>query len=90
DGLVLLDMQDSDVYFDTKETIYSLKSLGILVVEWNAIRDFPKLEDRYQKPKATYIAYKDYYVCSINRINLNKEISDYVLSKFERYRNLPI
>ncbi len=90
DGLVLLDMQDSDVYFDTKETIYSLKSLGILVVEWNAIRDFPKLEDRYQKPKATYIAYKDYYICSINRINLNKEISDYVLSKFERYRNLPI
>ncbi len=90
DGLVLLDMQDSDVYFDTKETIHSLKSLGILVIEWNAVRDFPNFEDRYQKPKATYIAYKDYYVCSINRINLNKEISDYVLSKFERYRNLPI
>lgn len=90
DGLVLLDMQDSDVYFDTKETIHSLKSLGILVIEWNAVRDFPNLEDRYQKPKVTYIAYKDYYICSINRINLNKEISDYVLSKFERYRNLPI
>ncbi|MDT2661215.1 hypothetical protein P7E02_15175 [Enterococcus hulanensis] len=87
DGLVLLDMQDSDVYFDTKETIHSLKVLGIIVVEWNAIRDLPLLDERYQKPKVTYIAYKDYYVCSVQRVNLNKEVSDYVLSKFDRYRD---
>lgn len=90
DGLVLLDMQDSDVYFDTKETIHSLKKLGIIVIEWNVVRDLPDVEDRYQKPKVTYLAYKDFYVCSIQRINLNEEVSDYVLSKFDNYRNLPL
>lgn len=90
EGLVLLDMQDSDVYFDTKETIHTLKRLGIIVVEWNAVRDLPLLDERYQKPKVTYIAYKDYYVCSVQRINLNKEVSDYVLSKFDRYREKPL
>lgn len=90
EGLVLLDMQDSDVYFDTKETIHSLKRLGIIVIEWNVVRDLPDVEDRYQKPKVTYLAYKDFYVCSIQRINLNEEVSNYVLSKFDGYRNLSL
>lgn len=82
-----LNMEDSNVYFDTRETIYSLEKLGVVVVEWKTEGKLKNKEDRYEKIVVTYTAHPGgYYSSRINRVNLNKEVSDFVLSKFGTYQ----
>lgn len=85
DGEIIFDLQDSDVYFDIKETIYSEKGLQSITVSWK--NDTVLTEDsRYKEIIVKYTAFNGYFSTHFLRANTRKEIYNYVLPKFNDFK----
>lgn len=83
-----LDLQDSSVYFDTKESIYNDKKLSSITVSWVNKSQFK--DDRFTTINVKYSAYKNCYITHFLRYNVREEIYNYVLPKFDEYKRKPI
>lgn len=82
------DIQNSDIYFDIKETIYLVKKLQSIVVVWKNDVALPK-DDRYKEVRVRYTAYNGFYETHFQFINVRKEVAEYVLPKFDEFKRRP-
>ena len=82
------DLQDSSVYFDTKESIYNDRELSSITVSW--VNKSTLDDDRFDTIDIRYSAYKNFYVTHFLRYNVREEIYDYVLPKFNEYKRKPL
>lgn len=87
-------INECDVYFDTKETVHSVKRLKAIWIDWIKIdisfKENPNGEEEEvrttKKIKVKYEAYDGFFVTHFLRKNVSKEDYDYVLPKFEEYK----
>lgn len=79
------DLQDSDVYFDIKETIYLVQQLQSITVSWKNA-DVLVDDSRFSNINVTYSAFDGFYVTHFKGIKVRKEIYNYVLPKFEEFK----
>lgn len=83
-----LNLQDSDVYFDTKESIYRKKELSMVTVAWNNQSGLE--DDRFNTIEVRYSAYQGFYITHFLKYNVRGELYDYVLPKFNEYKRKSI
>ncbi|WVE62165.1 hypothetical protein VXJ28_07195 [Enterococcus faecium] len=83
-----LDLQDSDVYFDTKESIYFDQELSSIVVSW--VNKSELKDDRFDNIEVRYTCYREFYITHFLRYNVREEIYEYVLPKFDEYKRKPL
>ncbi|QIL50521.1 hypothetical protein G7084_03845 [Weissella coleopterorum] len=84
-----LDLQDSDVYFDTKDSIHIEKALKSITIRWDIPDEILPKDDRTKYLNVRYTAYKRYYITHFIKMNVREEVAEYVLPKFEWYRKIP-
>lgn len=84
------DFQDSDVYFDIKDTIHIDKALKAISVTWKSPESLLPSDNRSKLIRIRYTVYKRFYVTHFENINIRKETFDYVLQKFDKYKRLPL
>lgn len=85
---VEINLEDSDVYFDTRESIHQLQEIDSINIKWNILKEVDKadlLDDRYHTVEVKYVARNNYYLTQFIRFNVSKEVYDIVLPKFEKY-----
>ncbi|KRN83805.1 hypothetical protein IV75_GL000970 [Carnobacterium maltaromaticum] len=88
-------IDECDVYFDTKETVHSVKRLKAIWIDWIKINVSVKRNRNGEeneikttnKIKVKYEAYDGFFVTHFIRKNVSKEDYDYVLPKFDEYKN---
>lgn len=83
-----IDFQESDVYFDTKDTIHLAKRLKSITIQWKLPKYLLDIDDRIEFLPVKYTVYGQFYVTHIERFNLLQEVAEYVLPKFEDYKRL--
>lgn len=83
-----LDLQDSDVYFDTKESIYRMEKLPSVTVKWINNSDF--VDDRFDYIEVRYTACQGFYITHFLRYNVREELFNYVLPKFDEFKRRPL
>lgn len=83
-----MDLQDSDVYFDTKESIYFDQELSSIVVSW--VNKSELKDDRFDNIEVRYTCYREFYITHFLRYNVREEIYEYVLPKFDEYKRKPL
>lgn len=83
-----LDLQDSDVYFDTKESIYRMEKLPSVTVKW--INNSGFVDDRFDYIEVRYTACQGFYITHFLRYNVREELFNYVLPKFDDFRRRPL
>lgn len=82
-----LDLQDSRVYFDIKESIYKDEELNSIQVAW--VNKSELIDDRYSKIEVKYTCYENFYITHFMNSLVREEIYNYVLPKFDEYRRKP-
>lgn len=85
EGEIIFDLQDSHVYFDIKETMYTQKSLQSITISWMN-EEVLKEDSRYSEILVKYTAFSNHFSTHFLRRNTRKEIYDYVLPKFEHFK----
>ncbi|MFB5312072.1 hypothetical protein [Enterococcus gallinarum] len=83
-----LDLQDSRVYFDIKESIYNDKELNSITVSW--VNKSGLEDDRFDDIKVKYTACSGFYITHFMNIGVREEIYNYVLPKFDDYKRKPL
>lgn len=83
-----LDLQDSRVYFDIKESIYHDKELSSITVTWVNNSDFE--DDRFDNIEVRYTCYRGFYITHFLNYGVREEIYNYVLPKFDEYKEKPL
>lgn len=76
------DVSKHEIYYDTKETIDSKRMLKALWVRW-----FKNEADKVNRIKVKYEVEDRYYITHFLFADVNKEVCNYVLRKFEEYKN---
>lgn len=87
-------IDECDVYFDTKETVHSVKRLKSVWINWYKVEKSIKVNEAgdeeeiktIRKINVKYDAYDNFYVTHFIRKNVSKEDYDYVLPKFDEYK----
>ncbi|EJF48923.1 hypothetical protein YS9_2306 [Enterococcus sp. C1] len=83
-----LDLQDSRVYFDIKESIYNDEELSSITVSW--VNKSELQDDRFDNIEVRYTCYRGFYITHFLRYGVREEIYDYVLPKFNEYKRRPL
>lgn len=83
-----LDLQDSRVYFDIKESIYSDQKLSSITVSW--VNKSELIDDRFDNIEVRYTCIKGAYITHFLNYGVREEIYDYVLPKFNEYKRKPL
>lgn len=83
-----LDLQDSRVYFDIKESIYNDRALNSISVSW--VNKSGLEDDRYSDINVKYVCYSGFYITHFMSIGVREEVYNYVLPKFDEYKGKPL
>ncbi|EGO2727262.1 hypothetical protein ACIMQ7_000979 [Enterococcus faecalis] len=83
-----LDLQDSRVYFDIKESIYNDKELSSITVTWTNKSGFR--DDRFDEIEVRYTCHRGFYITHFLKYGVREEIYNYVLPKFNEYKRKPL
>ncbi len=83
--------ENSDVYFDTKDSIDIEQKLKSITVGWKIPNDILPKDDRIRDlVKVSYTNASQYWVVNFLNVNVRKELAEYVLPKFREFERIDL